>query len=268
MNLIELVISTIAIAVIMVVPISYKWELPMKSVIIFLINLIPLIIVIMYAVLIFWKLPIIAVVLFQIFLTAVISISLLLWKFYRDPDRIICPNEKVIYSPADGRILYIKRIKEGNSILSEKKNSVYKIEDFTHTKYLNNSAYHIGIGMSFIDVHVNRSPISGKVKIINHIKGSFKSLKHQKSILENERTVMVIEGKNINIGLVQIASRLVRMIVLFVKPDQWIEAGSRIGKIRFGSQVDLILPQSDSIKILVKENDYVKAGLTRIAELT
>jgi phosphatidylserine decarboxylase len=77
--------------------------------------------------LIFWELHFISVLLLQIFLTAVISISLLLWKFYRDPDRITCPNEKVIYSPADGRILYIKRIKEGNSILSEKKKSVYKI---------------------------------------------------------------------------------------------------------------------------------------------
>jgi len=120
--------------------------------------------------------------------------------------------------------------------------------------------------MSFLDVHVNRAPINGRISIINHIRGSFLSLKLKEAVFKNERVYTVISNSQIEIGIVQIASRLVRRIVSFFHVDDLVSRGDRIGIIKFGSQVDLLIPAVSGMNILIKENAKVKAGLTPIAE--
>ncbi len=267
MSLISIIITSMIISILIVVPISFKWELRLdyiSSYVVFLGLFVAATIYILNSILPITRLWIFIL---EILLVIFISLAILAWRFYRDPERELIEDDKNIYSPADGKIVYVEKIKEGNLAVSQKKKRKYKLEEFTSTNLLEKSAYHIGIGMSFLDVHVNRSPISGEVKFLKHIKGTFKSLKLTNAFFENERSIIIIEGKQIKVGVVQIASRLVRMIVPFVKQNEFVPAGKRIGKIRFGSQVDLIIPQTKKMKVLVSKNDFVKAGVTVIAKI-
>jgi len=119
--------------------------------------------------------------------------------------------------------------------------------------------------LTYLDVHVNRAPISGRICILKHIKGGFLSLKKKEAIVQNERTLIVIENEQLRLGIFMIASRLVRKIITYIKQDQEIRIGDRIGMIRFGSQVDLVLPDISSLQIKAKPGEQVKAGLSIIA---
>ena len=85
------------------------------------------------------------------------------------------------------------------------------------------------------------------------------------AVVQNERALIIIDNEQFKLGIVQIASRLVRKIIPYIQQDQEIQKGARIGMIRFGSQVDLLLPNPPSIHIKVKPNDKVKAGLSIVA---
>jgi phosphatidylserine decarboxylase len=121
--------------------------------------------------------------------------------------------------------------------------------------------------MNFLDVHVNRAPIEGKIIFLKHIKGLFISLRKKEAIIKNERVLTVINNDSMMIGIVQIASRLVRKIVPYIKEGTFIQKGERIGLIRFGSQVDVIIPDLKNIQIKVIPKDKVKAGISIIASL-
>ena len=90
-------------------------------------------------------------------------------------------------------------------------------------------------------------------------------MKKKEAIIQNERNLIIIDNEHIKLGIVQIASRLVRKIVPYIQEGQGIEKGERIGAIRFGSQVDLILSALPSIRIQVNPGEKVKAGITIIA---
>ena len=130
---------------------------------------------------------------------------------------------------------------------------------------LKDSAIQIGIGLNFLDVHINRSPLNGKISLLKKIPGKFKSLKKISSLLENERAIAIIEGKDIKIGLVLIASRLVRRISTFLSEGDTIQIGQKVGMIRFGSQVDLLIPGVRSLKITTRPGERVKAGISILA---
>ena len=119
--------------------------------------------------------------------------------------------------------------------------------------------------MTYLDVHVNRAPIGGEVRLVKRIGGLYRSLKHKEAVFQNERVATVIENPDVQVGVVQIASRLVRKIVPFVYEQAVIEQGQRIGKIRFGSQVDIIVPDSTGLEILVAPGDRLTAGISQIA---
>lgn len=182
--------------------------------------------------------------------------------FYRDPERPIPMEQNVIVSPADGKIIYIKKIEAGEVPLADKKGSRIHLSELTGTPLLSQGSFLIGICMNFLDVHINRAPIAGNVTKVVHIPGQFMSLRHPEGVIKNERQTVVFEEEKISVGIVQIASRLVRRIVSFVHVDEKVELGQRIGAIRFGSQVDVILPQSPSVIIKVKVGDVVRAGVT------
>lgn len=117
--------------------------------------------------------------------------------------------------------------------------------------------------MSLLDVHKNRAPIAGTVVFNHHIPGPFLSLKQDGGIIKNERNSMVIDNGRFRVGIIQIASRLVRQIVTYKRPGEPVGIGERIGMIRFGSQTDLIVP--DFVTLSVIEGDQVYAGKTVLA---
>lgn len=218
-----------------------------------------------YLVVTFWNLKFYQILFLEIIMITTISILLLLWRFYRDPERISPETRNVILSPADGRIIYIKKIEKGKIPFSEKNGKKFFLDDFIQSSALSNGRYTVGILLTYLDVHINRAPISGRIRVLKHIKGVFLSLKKKEAVFKNERALIIIENERLKLGIVLIASRLVRKIVTYIKQDQEIQIGERIGMIRFGSQVDLILPDISSLQIKVKPGDKIKAGVSVLA---
>ncbi len=198
-------------------------------------------------------------------LSGLIAASLLLWRFFRDPERVPPPDENAILAPADGKIIYVKTIEKGSVPFSEKQGRRYSLRELADGDVLPHGGYLIGTAMSFLDVHVNRAPIEGRISLLKHISGLFLSLRKMEAVVENERVLSIIEGPHLTVGLVQIASRLVRNIVPFCRTGNHVLRGERIGMIRFGSQVDMVIPDVPGLTIRVKNGDRVKAGETIIA---
>jgi phosphatidylserine decarboxylase len=197
--------------------------------------------------------------------TALGAVSLLAYRFYRDPEREPPAGDHLVVSPADGQIVYVRRSQNGRLPVSTKHGRDMPIEELTRTNVLDSEAVIVGIGMSLLDVHVNRAPVAGTVRLHRHFAGSFGSLRRPEMVFANERATTVIDGHRTQIAVVQIASRLVRQIVTHVHEGQAVEAGQRIGVIRFGSQVDVVLRSHPDVHILVKPRDRVQAGTSVIA---
>ena len=189
----------------------------------------------------------------------------LLYCFYRDPARITPPGDGMIVSPADGEVVYVHRVRGGELPVVSKHGTRYPLQELMGTSFSEGEAYVVGIAMNFLDVHVNRSPITGTIAMTKHFPGSFGSLRKPEMVFKNERATTIIDGGDLRIAVVQIASRLVRRIVSFVSSGDDVERGQRIGAIRFGSQVDLVLPASSDLRIEVRSGDHVTAGTTVVA---
>jgi phosphatidylserine decarboxylase len=200
-----------------------------------------------------------------VFIPVFISVLTIAYFFFRDPDRTSPQAEDAILSPADGKIIYIKEIINGEFPIAVKGKNKIPLSEFTSENFISGKGIQIGIAMTYLHVHVNRAPIDGKIVRIKRVPGLFNSLKHISSLLENERVFTQINSERINLGIVQIASRLVRRIDSYKKENEKVSIGERIGIIKFGSQVDLLIDKQD-IKINAKVGDEVKAGLTILAE--
>jgi phosphatidylserine decarboxylase len=194
--------------------------------------------------------------------------AFLAYRFYRNPERTVPQRDDAVISPADGTVIYIRESKDGVLPVSTKHGHDYKLEELTKTPFYTDDVLIIGISMSFLDVHVNRAPIAGRVILQKHFAGHFNSLRLTEAEFENERATTVFERDGFQVAAVQIASRLVRQIVSFVKEDQVLSLGQRYGMIRFGSQVDLVLPARADVKISVQPGDTVKAGESILATFT
>lgn len=260
-------VSSLLLALLTLVPLSVKWELEKKLTIPVAIFIGILTGSFVYIIFIFWNLSFYRTIIMELLFIASISSSLLLWRFYRDPERIPPDDEKAILSPADGLIKYVKKIESGQIPFSEKKGKTFSLHDFVQADVLPQGGFLIGIAMNYLDVHVNRAPIGGRISLVKHIKGDFISLKKKEAVFKNERNLIIIDNEHFKLGIVQIASRLVRKIVPYIKEDQEIQKGTRIGVIRFGSQVDVILSDLPSTRINVHPGERVKAGLSIIATL-
>jgi phosphatidylserine decarboxylase len=191
----------------------------------------------------------------------------ILWFFYRDPERQVPQDSGVVVSPADGTIVYIRQLDAGEALRSEKNGAAITVDEFRETELSRQTLWQIGISMVFTDVHVNRSPIGGVITLLAHRPGEFLSLRRKEAVNLNERQTMVISGKGVQVGLVQIASRLVRQIVAYVKKGEIVKLGQRVGVIRFGSQVDLFIPVANSLRLEVTEHQRLIAGETIICRL-
>ena len=202
------------------------------------------------------------VVLFTIFVIVPITCILLtMVRFYRVPLRKTNPTTDGIVSPADGNIIYIKKIEAGETPISVKNGTSATLSEFTNTGVLDYPCWLIGINMTPFDVHKNCAPIDGTIVLNKHFDGEFLSLKHQEALIRNERNTIVIESEIGKVGIVQTASRLVRRIVTYKKEGEHVAKGDWFGMIKFGSQVDIIIPASCKVLVGLKDQVYAKKSL-------
>ncbi len=164
-----------------------------------------------------------------------------LW-FFRDPNRPIPSEPGQIVSPADGLVTEAEWIET-----------------------VAGSRLRLSIFLNVFDVHVNRAPIAGTVKTVDYRPGRFINAMNPESVLANEQTLVVIDGGGYEVGFKQIAGLLARRIVCNVKPGDRVERGQRVGLIKFGSRVDVLLP-ADAV-LLVKTGMRVNGGSTILAQL-
>ncbi len=187
-------------------------------------------------------------------------IVLFLFNFYRDPKRIISKGNSIV-APADGKVISI--IDTAEDRIRIKKAIFGKIK--TITKDVANECYVISIFMSPLDVHINRAPIEGKVKSIKYTKGKFFKAYDLEKSFENEKNEVIIQNKRLKVKVIQIAGFLARRIKCYVRENQKVNKGAKIGMIALSSQTSLVIPNDVILKI--KLNDKVKAGETIIGIL-
>lgn len=172
----------------------------------------------------------------------------IIW-FFRDPDRITPNIKNKIISPADGKICLIDKAKPPKELLMD-----------------SGEMFRICVFMNVFNVHINRSPVKGTIKKIVYKEGQFLNASLDKASEKNERNSLVIETEdNKKIIVTQIAGLIARRILSFVNDKDKIDAGERFDLIRFGSRVDIYLPEGS--KAAVKIGDTVKAGETIIGSL-
>lgn len=177
-------------------------------------------------------------------------------RFYRTPSRSSSNDEDVIISPADGNVIYIKALSEDQMPISIKGKTISKIDEIFKTDILSTPCVLIGINLTPFDVHKNSAPISGKIVLQKHTSGKFLSLKAGESMTDNERNTFVIDNGKIKVGIVQIASKLVKRILIYRKENEIVKRGDWLGMITFGSQVDVIVPASYSVSVKVADQIY------------
>jgi phosphatidylserine decarboxylase len=198
------------------------------------------------------------------FIVFVLFVVLFFYRFYRNPSRTIPGGPDDIVSPADGRIIYIKELETNQTPVSVKKMRVANISEITKTDILKQPCYLIGIAMTLFDVHYNRAPIDGEIILVKHTDGTAIGLNTPSSTLTNERNTVVFKRKDgIMAGIVQIAARGVSRCIVMKDEGTKVNRGEIVGKIRWGSQTDLIIPRNSNI--LVREGEQVHAGSTIIA---
>jgi phosphatidylserine decarboxylase len=190
----------------------------------------------------------------------------LVYRFYRDPERMPPDRDDIVLSPADGKVVYISESQHGVLPTAAKSGRRYTLRELVKTSLGATDATVIGIALNFLDVHVNRAPIAGRVVLQQRYGGGpFRSLRKPESVFDNERVTIVIEKNGFEVAVVLIASRLVRRIVEFVHEGETVGLGQRIGAIRFGSQVDVVVPHTSGFKVLARTGQRVVAGESVLA---
>lgn len=178
-----------------------------------------------------------------VFLAAALFV---LW-FFRNPERVSFDDEKAVLSPADGKVI--------------------KIEDVEEGELLSGGARKVSIFMNIFNVHVNRAPCAGTVREVAYRKGKFFSANLDKASAFNERNSVLIETADGNrILTIQIAGIIARRIVCWVSEGVNVAKGERFGLIKFGSRLEVFMPLAATVS--VKVGDKVRAGETRIGYLT
>jgi phosphatidylserine decarboxylase len=205
------------------------------------------------------------VALSQISVALAFGLLLISLRFWRDPERIPPESDRVVLSPADGEVVYIWKIAEDSAPVVSKGGRNYQLKELTGTKLTTDAVRVVGVGMSFLDVHVNRCPISGRVTLTKHIAGRFMSLGKDEAPFVNERLTTVIENDVLTVAVVQIASRLVRCVQSYLKVGGAVSAGQRLGMIRLGSLVAIVFPDRDDVQVEVTPGDHVRAGISVLA---
>ncbi len=164
-----------------------------------------------------------------------------LW-FFRDPERQIPQTEGAVVSPGDGKVTDVSPV----------------IVDGIERQ-------RVSVFLSVFDVHVNRSPMSGVIRDVHYKRGKFLNAINPASAVENEQNIVTVEGDGHTVIFKQIAGVLARRIVFSKRVGDRVARGERVGLIKFGSRVDLLV--DSSAKLQVKPGDRVKGGATVMAYL-
>jgi phosphatidylserine decarboxylase len=168
--------------------------------------------------------------------------------FFRDPPRVTPMRDGIVVAPADGRISMVTSAAPPHELgLGDK------------------LLPRVSIFMSVFDCHINRSPATGRVEKIVYQPGKFFNADLDKASLDNERNSLVIATPSARIAVVQIAGLVARRIVCFVRDGQPLSAGERFGMIRFGSRLDVYLPEGVTPQVAVGQTAI--AGETVLADL-
>lgn len=187
---------------------------------------------------------------------AVLVVGIL--AFFRDPVRVTPQGDRLIIAPADGLVTLIRKVPPPIELTMDDGSGVSVLSDAPVTR--------ISIFMSVFDVHINRAPIGGTVRRVVYIPGKFVDAGLDKASEENERQHILIDrGDGLAIGFTQIAGLVARRIVPFIKPGDILASGQRVGLIRFGSRVDVYLPEGTEPKVLMGQK--IVAGETILAEV-
>ena len=177
--------------------------------------------------------------------------------FFRDPERVVPQGDDLIVSPADGQVSLILQVPPPAEL---------RAQDGDGAGLGSEPVTRISIFMSVFDVHINRAPVAGTVRRVVYLPGKFLNADLDKASDENERQQVLIERADGRlVGLTQIAGLVARRIVPFVKAGDIVAAGQRIGLIRFGSRVDVYLPQGTDATVVLGQT--VIAGETVLARI-
>jgi phosphatidylserine decarboxylase len=175
----------------------------------------------------------------------VIALALFVAFFFRDPERQVPQDPRLVLSPADGKVIVVGPAPEGNP--------------------LGAGAVQISIFLSVFDVHINRTPLAGRVARVDYRKGSFRAAWDPRASLENEQNCVTVEDGSRGVVFKQIAGLVARRIVFRKQVGDAVAAGERVGMIKFGSRVDVFLPGGAELR--VREGDRVAGGTSVLAEL-
>jgi phosphatidylserine decarboxylase len=164
--------------------------------------------------------------------------------FFRDPERQAPLGEGLVVSPADGKVVSIAGVKGDPLFLG--------------------SATRVSIFLSPLDVHINRTPVEGKIAKITYQRGKFLAAYKEEASQRNEQNALsIVDGKGRTLGVVQIAGVMARRIICHAKPGDQLARGERFGMIMFGSRTDTYLPEGCQVE--VTEGQRVKGGETVLA---
>ena len=170
-----------------------------------------------------------------------LAIALFMAYFFRDPKRVPPSDANVVVSPADGRVTRIESAAAGDGPTL------------------------ISIFLSPLDVHINRSPISGKIVDVVYSPGRFLMATNEQASLVNEQNALTIQGEKITVVCKQIAGILARRIICWKSKGDQLKLGERFGLIKFSSRTDVLLPVN--VKVTVAEGDRVRGGVTVIGRI-
>ena len=168
--------------------------------------------------------------------------ALFMAYFFRDPQRVPPSDPDVVVSPADGRVTRIDSAAPGDGPTL------------------------ISIFLSPLDVHINRSPIPGKIVDVVYSPGKFLMATNEQASLVNEQNALTIEGEKITVVCKQIAGILARRIICWKGKGDQLKLGERFGLIKFSSRTDVLLPAN--VKVTVAEGDRVRGGVTVIGRIS
>jgi phosphatidylserine decarboxylase len=226
----------------------------------------------------------------RIFLLCVVVIiaAFLFWRyiwFFRNPDRTVAQGENIV-SPADGTVVYVKKVQPNEEVIVIKQGVAARIKDIVRQD-MEAPKLVVGIFMSPFNVHYNRAPVAGRVEQIVHHPPKTTNLhmgpmhlrtllnrlplyENSLHIVENERTVTRISGRfkgdEMSCYVVQIAGKNVNGIDSYIPEGGDVRKGEIFGMIRIGSQVDIVVPQLAEMQVKVSPGDKVRAGESVLVE--
>ncbi len=189
---------------------------------------------------------ILAILSFKMPTILALVVTFFIMHFFRDPERVIPREYGVIVAPADGKVFTVETALEPITGVNKTRISIF---------------------MNIFDVHVNRSPVNGNIDRIVYKKGQFSNALRDSSSVNNERNIICIKDENEKIWtIVQVAGILARRIVCWGEEQDQVLRGQRIGLIKFGSRVDLYLPEG--YDIMVSKGEKVFAGQSTMAKIS